>query len=81
MKTQLTEQDKSEYLKSGGDHCPFCETPDQKIGGVNLSGGHVNIEGKYAHQDVRCENCGSEWTDVFERVEIQETETEESAHS
>lgn len=55
MKPHLSEK---EYLKKGGNLCPFC-------GSDEITGGPVEIDGACALQEVSCLFCGAVWWDSF----------------
>lgn len=46
-------------------------------GGSSLDGGHVDIDGREAHQDITCTSCGATWTEVYralKRIRIKKGE-------
>ena len=53
-----------EYIKGGGNLCPFCHSYD-------ISGGHFesNEDGQ-AWQYVSCKVCGEEWRDCYTLVDV-----------
>lgn len=50
----------AEHLYSHGDtnRCPICKSAD-------ISGGRLDADGSEAWQEIRCEECGAEWQDLF----------------
>lgn len=54
----------TEYLQAGGNKCPFCES-DQ------VEGSEINIDTKSAWQEVRCNDCGGDWNDLYQLVGYQ----------
>jgi DNA-directed RNA polymerase subunit M/transcription elongation factor TFIIS len=66
-------QKKEKYLKEGGTHCPYC-------GSENISAGysphdHFDEEGMW--QFVTCQDCGKEWKDIYQLVDIEEVKWQE----
>jgi hypothetical protein len=53
------------YLESCGNICPYC-------GGDDLNTGNIQTDSGSAWQDVDCENCGSEWRDLYTLTEVEE---------
>lgn len=47
-----------EYVKEGGNKCPFC-------GSTDIEGDQVTIDAGKAYQPVGCNDCEGEWTDVY----------------
>lgn len=47
------------YVAAKGLKCPFCLSE-------RIDGGSVSIEGGQACQDVACNDCDQEWTDVYD---------------
>lgn len=52
-----------DYLKKEGVRCPMCQSD-------NIEGGQMNIECNVATQEVKCHNCGEEWTDLYTLTNI-----------
>lgn len=48
-----------QYVAGKGNKCPSCE-------GKNLEGNSVEIDGGTASQEVSCNDCSSEWLDLYE---------------
>lgn len=46
------------YVACKGTHCPSCGSDD-------LLGAEVTIDCGEATQDIICNECGAEWTDVY----------------
>jgi len=62
---ELTTQQKQDYLKSGGSHCPFCKSDDiEAIGGFDFEASQV-------WESVKCNACDSEWRDVYTLIEVE----------
>lgn len=61
----MTDDQKKKYLKSGGIHCPHCNSE-------NLNTGHMNTDAGCAWQAVTCENCGEEWIDEYDLTGIRD---------
>lgn len=56
MKRELTQK---EYLNAQGQQCPFCRS--RHISQV----GDPQVDADYARADVKCEDCKSEWVDLY----------------
>ncbi|MHA1952444.1 MAG: hypothetical protein ACW96U_00670 [Candidatus Heimdallarchaeaceae archaeon] len=55
---------KSKYLESGGDHCPFCVSR-------NIAEQEdVETVGVIAWQWMECYDCGEEWKNEYKLVNI-----------
>jgi predicted nucleic-acid-binding Zn-ribbon protein len=52
----------------GGVKCPKCQSHNLKEGELELDGGTV-------HLDVKCKECGLEWTDQYNLTSIQDPKT------
>jgi hypothetical protein len=65
----MTKEQRETYIKSGGNHCPMCESAD-------ITGGYVTTESLEAWQSVWCNECGAEWLDVFKFSHVQMEEKE-----
>ena len=61
----LTEQQKRDYVAKKGYYCPYC-------GSENISAGPFDGEGCF--QPVECADCGRTWQDIYELIDIEETE-------
>ena len=59
------DDDHTDYVQDGGNHCPKCKS-------LNISGEGVEIAGLAAAQAVSCNDCEAVWTDhyAFDRVTI-----------
>lgn len=55
--------DKQAYIKKKGVSCPFCAAE-------SIHGGFVEIEAGKAFQDMHCAECGKEWQDVYQLVNV-----------
>jgi hypothetical protein len=61
---ELTPEAKEIYLKSSGDHCPYC-------GVMDLEGGAIEeVDGGCAWQEIRCIECHTLWHDVYQLVDM-----------
>ena len=47
-----------EYVALKGNRCPLCCS-------AALEGKSFEIVGRHAYQDVRCLDCDSSWTDIY----------------
>ena len=61
--TQPTPERVAEYVKDGGDACPFCRS-DQ------IEGGSFECSAGDAWQSVLCNKCGAEWIDNYTLLDI-----------
>ena len=52
-----------EYIEEGGCTCLYC-------GSTNLDGGSIDIDAGLAWQPVYCNDCGSEWQDVYVLTQV-----------
>jgi C4-type Zn-finger protein len=50
--------DERSYLKAHGGKCPWCDSLD-------IQGNNTDFEGGRVYQDVCCNDCGGEWTDMY----------------
>lgn len=64
---KLSSVQQAAYLASGGTRCPFCENDDLAI--IDTSFQRDSI-----FQIVDCNDCGQEWTDVYELVRFFQME-------
>jgi hypothetical protein len=62
-----TQEQIENYIKGGDGKCPKCES-------INITGGHVEIDGDEAVQGVLCGDCEFEWEDVYILSEIRITD-------
>lgn len=47
------------YVRFKGQRCPYCRSPEiEAPGGVEIDGGN-------ATQEIRCNNCERDWTDLY----------------
>lgn len=51
-----------QYLKHGGQICPHCGSSDLEV----VFGSRETLDKDETTEEVRCDSCGSTWTDVFE---------------
>lgn len=61
----LTERQKKQYVKFGGNRCPYCSSED-------LNAGKLQSDAGYVWQKVSCDHCAREWTDVYTLTGIDE---------
>lgn len=50
---------KKQYVKKCGVICPFCQS-DQ------IEGFSIEVDGPIAWQPIICNDCNSEWDDIYE---------------
>lgn len=67
MEKELTKGMKTKYLKKLGNECPFC-------GSDNITGGSFEADAGHAWQPIFCNECEKEWNDIYELVDVEETE-------
>jgi len=60
---KLTDEQKKEYLDSGGDFCPFCQS-------FNINTQDKCTEDYDVHQLVTCGDCEAEWYDVYSVTDV-----------
>ena len=65
--TTLTQDMKQRYIDSGGNSCLFCGSKD-------IVGGHIEVEGNGAFQEVTCNHCHKRWNDIHQLVDVEEVE-------
>ncbi|RQV94821.1 hypothetical protein EH221_07025 [bacterium] len=70
----MTNEQKKMYLERGGVICPNC-------GSDNISGGDspMDFVGGSIFQKIRCYECGTEWEDQYDLVDIELVSPEKSA--
>lgn len=56
--------EEKKYIEEGGTKCPHCDSD-------NLEGGYINIDDGSAWQAVTCQDCCSEWTDIYTLTGIE----------
>lgn len=62
---QLSENQKAIYVGTGGVRCPHCHS-------VNLSTDPFETDDNYAVRDVKCDDCGEAWQDIYTLTGIEE---------
>jgi hypothetical protein len=68
----FTKDQITEYLKHGGNGCPYCKSR-------NITADQIEIpDGTTTFQTVYCEACGKSWNDIYELTGIEEVEAEEA---
>lgn len=65
----LTESQKKEYIDRGGLRCPYCQSKEIGNRGAISADEQPTVE-------VRCDECGKGWTDIFALTDIQESATQ-----
>lgn len=50
-----------QYVKKGGNCCPFC-------GSTNIEGEGVDVQEGSAQQEVTCQDCFASWFDEYNLV-------------
>ena len=63
-KTRMTDK---EYVRQCGAICPSCRSSQ-------IDGGHIEVDGSSAWQEITCFECGATWTDVYELVGYENLE-------
>ncbi len=63
MSDVLPKERKEKYIKSQGDHCPFCGNPD-------FEGGSLTVEGGSCSQEVSCLKCEGVWWDCYTLTDV-----------
>jgi len=66
MVKKLTPEQKKAYIEGKSCHCPFCKSED-------IEGGHMEVDGTGAWQEVECNSCGATWQDVYKLVDVLPT--------
>lgn len=68
----ITEEQKQKYLSGSGSVCPFCSS-------TNLSGGEFDMGNGQVWQNIVCNGCKKEWSDIYTLTSIEEFE-EDTEH-
>ena len=55
---------KRHYMNNNGSICPFCDSH-------NIEGGPFEADGTTVWQNVICNNCGAEWTDIYRLTNVE----------
>ena len=63
MAFNVTEEQQQQYVADGGIKCPACESED-------IVGDYILVEEGVATQEMSCNHCDMEWTDVYRLVSI-----------
>lgn len=58
MSDQFTEQQVKTYFKFKGNYCPEC-------GSLDIEGRAFNADSLSAWQDITCNQCDTEWRDLY----------------
>tara|TARA_Y100000004_G_scaffold20539_1_gene20953 strand:+ start:227 stop:454 length:228 start_codon:yes stop_codon:yes gene_type:complete len=67
MMPSLSPFQRSQYIMDGGEHCPFCGSEDMTWSVDEF----VIVEGRTV-VDNKCQKCASEWSDVYQLINILE---------
>jgi hypothetical protein len=63
----LSKEQIEKYIKCDGSYCPYC-------GSCNIEGsGDRNADGNWISSAVECLDCGCNWLDIYELVDIVES--------
>mgnify|MGYP001161685594 CR=1 FL=1 len=54
----MNKSEEKKYVESKGVRCPYCKSED-------IEGGFIEVNAGVAQQNIRCNNCGEEWTDTY----------------
>jgi len=60
----MTKDQATEYLKTGGVHCPYCKSH-------NIEGGSFEYDASFIWQKIKCYDCGKNWIDVHDLTSVQ----------
>jgi len=63
----LTKQQQRDHIDDGGVHCPYCNSEELDSDYTTVDAGRLRL-----FQQVYCEKCGRDWTDVYALAEIME---------
>lgn len=69
--TKLTPEQKANYVKNGGNRCPFCDGADI----TSFDSPETQDDGVV--QNIECENCGKQWRDVYTLASVEDIEDED----
>ena len=58
---KISDADISKYVKSGGDYCPRCKSPEVQEAGMM----HYDEETSKAYRPMECLTCMLDWTEVL----------------
>jgi len=61
----MEEKQIKNYIKAKGTICPYCSSK-------YITAGTIDAEEAKAWQDISCDDCGSEWRDIYELKTIVE---------
>jgi hypothetical protein len=67
MSKEITEVQKTAYLKNGYSKCPSCK-------GDNIGGGFIEVDSGHCWQPCSCNDCGLTWNDIYKLVDMEVTE-------
>lgn len=60
---ELTDEQRSTYLASGGSNCPLC-------GSTDIFGEQFEVEAGEAVQPIACHVCGASWEDIYSLTDV-----------
>ena len=60
----MTKDQATEYLKTGGVHCPHCKSH-------NIEGGSFEYDSTVIWQKVTCYDCHKRWIDIHDLTSVQ----------
>jgi transposase-like protein len=58
----ISEEMEQKYVKLLGNNCPFCNSHNI------IAMEQMQTDGGDAWQDIKCEDCGEWWTDLYKLV-------------
>ena len=58
MPNRITQDQERQYIAERGVCCPFCHSS-------SISGKAVDIDNGIASQEIDCDDCGENWTDLY----------------
>lgn len=60
----MNKKQKKEYLASGGEKCPVCDS-------TKVSPGPISPNGQQATAEVECLDCGHCWQETYTLTDVQ----------
>ena len=68
MEDKISQKTIDQYIKVGGEYCPFCQSPEV------LQDGYLfyDEETSSVYKPMMCLTCLRDWTDVFGLVGIKD---------
>jgi hypothetical protein len=64
---KLTKEQRDFYLRHLGNLCPCCHSS-------NVSYAQLEADGNYAWSYEECLDCGAEWKDIYQLVDVEDME-------